>query len=297
MEPELIPVTDRSYYIQSPAKIGLVLLEGDEVCLIDGGNDKSAARHVRKILDAHGWKLRAIYCTHSHADHIGGCKYLQTQTGCRIYAPGIECDFTRHPILEPALLYGGNPGAELKNKFFLAQESDAEPLREQDLPPGFSIIPLPGHSFDMVGYRTPDDVVYLADSLISRATLEKYRICYIYDVAAHLRTLEMLQTLPAAHYIPAHAEATDDITELVRLNTRQVHTVAQDILTYCATPQSTEDILQRIFTDYQIPINYAQYALLGCTVRSYLTWLVEIGRMRSSFEGHRLLWHSISTQL
>ena len=98
---ELIQVAENSYYIQSPAKIGLVLTGEGEVCLIDSGSDKSAAKKVRKILDANGWKLKAIYNTHSHADHIGGNRYLQEQTGCRIYAPGIERDFTEHPVLEP----------------------------------------------------------------------------------------------------------------------------------------------------------------------------------------------------
>ena len=106
---ELIQVTDRSYYIQSPAKIGLVKLGGAEVCLIDSGNDKDAGRKVRQLLDAQGWKLTAIYNTHSNADHIGGNKYLQGQTGCRIYAPGMECAFTRYPVLEPSFLYGGYP--------------------------------------------------------------------------------------------------------------------------------------------------------------------------------------------
>ena len=62
---ELIPVSDRSYYIQSPAKIGLVRLEGQNVCLIDSGNDKDAGRKVRQLLDANGWRLTAIYNTHS----------------------------------------------------------------------------------------------------------------------------------------------------------------------------------------------------------------------------------------
>ena len=31
---ELIQVSERSYYIQSPAKIGLVRLDGQDVCLI-----------------------------------------------------------------------------------------------------------------------------------------------------------------------------------------------------------------------------------------------------------------------
>ena len=99
---ELIQVSDRSYYIQGPAKIGLVKLNDTEVCLIDSGNDKDTGRKVRRILDANGWRLTAVYNTHSNADHIGGNKYLQGQTGCKIYTQGIECSFTRHPILEPA---------------------------------------------------------------------------------------------------------------------------------------------------------------------------------------------------
>ena len=81
---ELIPVTGRSYYIQSPAKIGLVKLDAQDVCLIDSGSDKDAGRKVRQILDANGWRLTAIYNTHSNADQIGGNKYLQGQTGCKM---------------------------------------------------------------------------------------------------------------------------------------------------------------------------------------------------------------------
>lgn len=73
---ELIPVSENSYYIQSPAKTGLVRLNDTEVCLIDSGNDKDAGRKVRQILEANAWHLTAIYNTHSNADHIGGNKYL-----------------------------------------------------------------------------------------------------------------------------------------------------------------------------------------------------------------------------
>ena len=62
---ELIQVSDRSYYIQCPAKIGLVRLNDTDVCLIDSGNDKDAGRKVRQILDSNNWRLTAIYNTHS----------------------------------------------------------------------------------------------------------------------------------------------------------------------------------------------------------------------------------------
>ena len=211
---ELIQVSKNNYYIQSPAKIGLIRLNEQDVCLIDSGNDKDAGRKIRQILDANGWNLAAIYNTHSNADHIGGNKYLQGQTGCKIYAPRIECDFTKHPILEPSFLYGGYPCKDLRHKFLLAQESNAEDLTKEVLPDGFEVINLPGHFFDMVGFRTPDNVVYLADCLSSRETLDKYQIGFIYDIATYIKTLEMVKSLSAKIFVPAHAAATEDISEL-----------------------------------------------------------------------------------
>ena len=287
---ELIPVTENSYYIQSPAKIGLVRLDGERVCLIDSGNDKDAGRKVRQLLDAKGWKLTAIYNTHSNADHIGGNKYLQGQTGCRIYAPGIERAFTQYPVLEPSFLYGGYPCKDLRHKFLMAQESGAEPLTPQALPEGFALIPLPGHFFDMVGFRTPDDVVYLADCLSSRETLDKYQIGFVYDVAAYLDTLEKVKTLSARMFVPAHAPAAEEIADLAQYNIDKVREIAGRILELCAQPLGFEDILRRLFAAYQLTMDFEQYVLVGSTVRSYLSWLKDTGKLTAAFEDNRLLW-------
>lgn len=290
---ELIQVAPHTYYIQSPAKIGVVETSDGHVVLIDSGNDKEAGRKVRQILDAQGWTLDAIYNTHSNADHIGGNHYLHKQTGCRIYAPGIECAFTRHPILESAFLFGGYPCKELRHKFLLAHESDAEPLSADKLPAGMEMLPLPGHFFDMVGFRTPDDVVFLADCLSSRETLDKYQIGYIYDVAAYLDTLEQVKTMDAALFVPAHAATTDDIRELAQYNIDKVHAIAARILDLCTEPQNFEHILQQLFSDYQLTMTFEQYALVGSTVRNYLVWLKESGRLTAFFDNNLLLWQRV----
>ena len=287
---ELIQVSESCYYIQSPAKIGLVRLNDQDVILIDSGNDKDAGRKVRQILDANKWKLKAIYNTHANADHIGGNKYLQAQTGCRIYVPGIDCEFTRNPVLEPSFLYGGYPPKDLRHKFLMAQASDAEYLTKEALPEGFEAIPLPGHFFDMVGFRTPDNVVYLADCLSSRETLEKYRIGFIYDVAAYLQTLEMVKTMEAKLFVPAHAAVTDSIAELAQVNIDQVNEIAERILSLCEEPRCFEELLRRLFDAYALTMNFEQYVLVGSTVRSYLAWLKDTGRLDVSFEGNRMLW-------
>lgn len=289
---ELVQVSARDYYIESPAKIGLVRLTDHDVCLIDSGSDKDAGRKVRQHLDANGWRLTAIYNTHSNADHIGGNKYLQSQTGCRIYAPGIERDFICHPVLEPSFLYGGFPTKELRHKFLLAQESEAEELTPEALPEGFEMVSLPGHFFHMVGFRTPDDTLYLADCLSSRETLDKYRIGFIYDVAAYLETLERVKGMTAKTFVPAHAAACGDISALAQYNIGKVNEIVEDILTLCASPKSFEEILQALFTQYGLTMNFEQYALVGSTVRSYLTFLKESGRLQAEFIGNRLLFHT-----
>ena len=287
---ELVQVTDRTYYIQSPAKIGLVKLDDANVCLIDSGNDKEAGRKVRQILDKNGWNLTAIYNTHSNADHIGGNKYLQSNTGCKVYAPPIERDFTNHPILEPSFLYGGYPMKELRHKFLMAQESSAEELTPEVLPEGFEMIDLPGHFFSMAGFRTPDDVVFLADCLSGRETLDKYRVTFLYDVEKYLATLETVKSMTARAFIPSHSEMTSDIAGLAQFNIDCVNEIADKLVEICGTPQNFERILQILFNDYGLTMNFEQYVLTGSTVKSYLSWLKDNGRVKAYFCNNMLLW-------
>ena len=290
---ELNHITGNSYYIQSPSKMGLVKLNDTDVCLIDSGNDKDAGRKVRQLLDANGWHLTAIYNTHSNADHIGGNRYLQGQTKCKVYAQGIECDITRHPVLEPAFLYGGFPPKDLRHKFLMAQESDAQELTTGVLPEGFELLQLPGHFFHMVGFRSPDDVVYLADCLSSRETLDKYQIGFIYDVAAYLDTLEKVKTMQAAAFVPAHAEVTEDIAPLAQYNIDKVHEIADHMVELCAEPVMFEELLKKLFDDYGLTLTFEQYVLVGSTVKSYLAWLKDTGRLTVLFEDNRLLWRRV----
>ena len=80
---ELVQAGERTYYINSPAKIGLYLEGERDVYLIDSGNDKDAGRKVKKLLEQNGWELRAIINAQSNADHIGGNRFLQERYHCK----------------------------------------------------------------------------------------------------------------------------------------------------------------------------------------------------------------------
>lgn len=288
---ELVQAGPQSFYLDAPAKIGIYLAEGNRVYLIDSGGDKDSGRKARQVLEKNGWTLAGILNTHSHADHIGGNRYLQNQTGCRVYASGIEAAFTRYPVLEPSFLFGGYPCKDLRHKFLLAQECAVTDFSHESFPKEVEVIPLPGHFFDMVGFRTPDGTVFLADCLSNRVTLDKYAVTFLYDVDAYLKTLDMVGAMEAPLFVPSHTEAAADIGDLVQFNKEKVYGVAEVILAICEEPLHFEGILQKLFKHYNLTMNFQQYVLVGSTLKSYLSWLKDNGQVNVGFNDNLLLWH------
>lgn len=287
---ELNQVGEQSYYINCPAKIGIYKANETDVYLIDSGNDKDAGRKVRKILDENGWVLKGIINTHSNADHIGGNKYLQQQTGCKIFANKIEGAFTQYPILEPSFLYGGFPCKDLRHKFLMAKESDTVELINPDFPVELEVIDLKGHFFDMIGIRTPDNTVFLADCISSKMTLDKYQISFIYDVEEYLKTLDKVEQLEADMFVPAHADASGDVKELVQYNRAKVFEIISQIKEFLSEPMCFEALLKKLFDKYNLVMNFEQYVLVGSTVRSYLSYLKDKGEISAEFKDNQLLW-------
>ena len=287
---ELIRVSERFYFVDCPAKIGIYKISEGEVALIDSGNNKGAATKVLRICEQEGFRVRMILCTHAHADHIGGNRHIQQKTGCKIYAPEGERDGVCHPLWEPVSLFGAKPPKALCGSFLLADASDAEVLSDAVMPEGLSILPLPGHTPDMVGFQTVDGVVYLADALASAQTLEKYGIPFIYDVGTYLETLNKIEALRGKIFIPAHAAPTEDIRPLVRKNREAVQGLIDCILEKTEAPISFEALLSALFSHYGLSMSIEQYALVGSTVRSYLSYLSDLGRIGHSVENNMLCW-------
>lgn len=289
---ELIQVGTNTYYIKNPTNIGIYKVDDKNVYLIDTGNDSEAGKKILKIINEQGWNVLGIINTHSNADHIGGNKVIQERTNASIYAYDMEVSFTEYPILEPSFLYGAYPFKELTNKFLLAKPSKVERV-DNNLPAGLEYFSLKGHFFDMIGIKTSDDVYFLADSLFSEETINKYHIFFIYDVKEYLNTLDYLSTLKGKLFIASHTEATENISSLIELNRDKIKEICNKLYDICATPKTFESILKEIFDYYALTMNANQYVLVGSTIKSYLSYLKNEGKLEYIFDNNEMLWKQI----
>ena len=83
---------------------------------------------------------------------------------------------------------------------------------------------------------------------------------------------------------------TEDIAPLAQYNIDKVLEIADIITELCQKPQTFEAVLQQLFRRFDLVMNFEQYVLVGSTVRSYLAWLKDSGRLRAVFDDNRLLW-------
>lgn len=288
----IVPIKGNTYYIPAPTNIG-VYVKGNEATIIDSGLDKDIAKQILKVILEEGWTLKTIINTHSHADHIGGNDFLCEKTGCFVMASKTETPFIENTLLEPALLYGGYPFKTLKNKFLMAKPTKVNVSLE---PPqiiedtGIEIISLPGHALGMIGAKTPDQVIFAADSIFPQSVIDKYSLTYLWNVEEQLKTLDDLKELEADIIIPSHSEPIKNITELCEINKLKIIEIANVILSMCTEPITPEKVLGKLCVHYNTGLNATQYLLLSSTLRSYFTYLYEQGHIEASYEGNQMTW-------
>ncbi len=293
---ELNKVGERTYYMDCSTNIGIYVYGDNKACMIDAGCDNEAAQKALDHIAANGWRLEMVLNTHCHADHSYANAYLKEKTGCKIYSPGADAAISTYSYLNATYLFGGYPPKELDNKFTLAPACETLPVTPDILPEGLQYIHVNGHSFEQLAYRTPDGVWFVADAVIAAETFPKYKISFLYSVEEHLKTLERLKTLQGKLFIPSHRPPLEDIAELAELNRINALEVAEDIKRFCAEGVTIDELLEKIFAEYNIRLYIMQYALVGYTTRSYLSWLQRKGEIAPVFECTKLKWKTVTPE-
>lgn len=164
LEVKLNKLSDRVYCITAPTNIGVYVMKGNEVMLIDSGATKNFAKRVEKILNENNLVPKMLVNTHSHSDHIGGNEYLRSAFNIPVYAYKADGALVEYPSLSPSITWGGGINREISGKFWIAAQCDCQPLTPDVLPSGVEIIELFGHTGNMIGFKA-DNVIFLGDGV------------------------------------------------------------------------------------------------------------------------------------
>lgn len=290
---ELINLKGNTYCYTMPTNVGIYRNSDDSVYIIDTGVNDRSAQKILSAIEEKGWRVRAVLLTHAHTDHAGGCKYITEVAGCKAYATAAERIFVEYPDLEPAMVYGSFPCKDFRGKVMNTPACAVCDISEYKLPEGFEIFHLPGHFADMIGFKTPDDVYFVADGVIAQETLLKSPMSYILDVESHYKTLEKLKGLEGKLCVPSHSAPTAEIGELAQKNKEALDRVNRDVLELLETPKTAEELAQLFALKWQIPEGFVYHVMTNSGVRAHLTYLRHRGAVQYSFENGKMLWEKV----
>ena len=304
----VINISDCIYYISGPTNIGIIEERLSDtksnLYMIDSGcNTEDGKRIFTEITEYFSQKditIKAIINTHSHADHCGANNYIQQKTNCEIWITENEQGSLINPFLQPIISWGGNPLPEINSSYYVAEKTVPNkiinPNEKFTLLNGIKIsfINLPGHYFEMVGILCEDNnkkVLFASDGIFGRKNIGKYWIPFLYDVKEFKNSLDTISSLNADCCIPGHGEPTSQIEETVELNKIAIISNEQCILEALKYKEQTqEDILKYVADKNEINLHIAQYMLIGCTIKAYLTFLYNEGKISYHIKENKMYW-------
>ncbi|AGK60746.1 hypothetical protein Asulf_00732 [Archaeoglobus sulfaticallidus PM70-1] len=285
-------VTENVYYIPNPVNIG-VIVDSGKAFLIDTGLDEEVGRRIFKLMSNHKLKISGIFNTHSHADHFGGNSYILKKVDARVYATSIESGIIQSPYLEPLYLFSAHPVRELTVKFIMAKPSRVDHIVSHEIEfenLKLDVISLKGHSPNQAGIGV-DGVLFCADSVFSERVIKKYKIPLFMDIESQKESLKFLENSNFDCYIPAHAEKTEDIIQLVEANRKVIEEVESFIISI-AKGKTTEEILRDVCKNFRIGLkSFSEYYLMLSTIKAYLSYLHNKGLIKGEFKD-LLYWSS-----
>ena len=289
---QLIKVGKDTSYIQGFTNVGVVSLGNGQVCLIDTGIGDDDAHVICENLDNNHLIPAFIINTHCHADHVGGNGWLQNIYHCPAYSVATEIFLSEYTDVACSFLYGGYPPEKMQETLLRAKVSEVYDINKFDLPSGFRFERIDGHSFAMIAVKTPDDIWFIADSVIDPSILRLHHMSYNYNISKYLESLDILGGLRGDLFLPSHARLTDNIDYLIRFNRDNIRHVTEDIMEVCKKPKNHDEIFKALYDKWQIQLSYRSYSVMGSALRSLLTYMLDSDMLEMKVKDNYLLWHS-----
>ncbi len=288
---DLLKIKKNSYLADAPVTVGYYIYN-NELLLIDTGTDRTI---IRSILNNHdNVKIKYIFNTHSHSDHISCNNYIQKNHDVTTIAPFGEHNFIEFPALEPIYLYGGTPPKQMKNKNILAKPSVVDIIINNEKENinlkfgkdnvNFKFINLNGHAYNQLGIITPDNIAYLGDALLLENYIKKHKLIFLYNVEDQLKTLERLKSLNCDYYALSHNGVFENIDDIIDANLKSIEFTIDLILDTLNVYTSLEELHMNISKKLNLVEKLPGYFLNHSVIKAYVTYLYENNKIDISMD-------------
>ena len=140
---------------------------------------------------------------------------------------------------------------------------------------------LKNYNVDILSYLIGDERYYARNS---QALIKEYTK----DMNMENKILYEINGL----FVPSHGEVSNDIHSLIKLNKDKTNEILNKILLICKNNVTLEDIVKNLFDTYGLQMNLTQYYLISSTIKAYLSYLIDEGKIKYEFIDNKMYFKS-----
>ena len=139
----------------------------------------------------------------------------------------------------------------------------------------FGLVRTPGHTVDHICVRTPDNVLYVGDAMMTGRVLHRAKFPYAFSMKVYLESLAKLRQESADRFIVAHRGVYREILPFIDLELRFLTQRMEDLLTLVGGEHHPQGIDRGHLPDLpgsdQNPRHLAYFEQASQTYLHYLT--------------------------
>lgn len=300
---ELEQVKGSTWVLKDWQLIPVYKLDSRRCVLLDTGLTEQREALDQALQEA-GLTPVGIICSHAHIDHMGNNAFLKEKYGTQVamslgeaghqfsylglnatnYTLALE-DVIRSPSLN------GTP--VLTDRIILPGEETIDFCGAQ-----FDIIRTPGHTPDHICVRTPDNVLYLGDAMMTGRTLHHSKFPYAFSMKEYLDSMRKMRTVPADKYVVAHYGVYDEILPLVDMEARFLAERMLDLLDlvddYTTPKRMASAICRTYHIDAETIWDMAYYEQASL---AYINYLRSLGHLEACIENNQIIYRRTAASL
>lgn len=291
------PFIGRTSYIDADINIGLYSLNERDIVLFDTGTGRDESKEALRLILEAGLNVKAILLTHCHTDHCGGALlFKKAFPKLKIYAPDIERQFIENPHLMGLFVY---PSTSFD--YFLDYRH--KPTKVNGSYKGnhitiegvtFGLVDLGGHSPNMTGIVTPDNVLYGSDAYVTTAYVEKAKILYSYDIDRDLTVKQHLLGSTYSGIIIAHGQPEVSPVSSILSNLAYYNHFFDVVEDQLKTPMGLESLIHALIERQGITLRPFSYLIAQGSIAGLLVYMQKHDRIEQFIENGQMLYRAVT---